>query len=586
MYSTEKSVQILIAVLKANGIKKVVVSPGTTNISFVVSMVNDGDFEMYSAVDERGAAYIACGLSSESGEPVVITCTGATASRNYFPGLTEAYHRKLPILAVTASQDYSRNGHLYPQFIDRSQQPLDSVKMSVHIPVIRSEEEEFDATVKINKAVLELFHRGGGPVHINLASSYCDDFFVKDLSHIRIIKRYTCDSQLPEMPAHKRIAIIVGNHKRFSEKLTSLIDTFCSFHNAVVIVDHSSHYWGKYRVLPTIITCQAHHHTDLLDIDLLIHLGEEHGDYYTDSAIRMVGEVWRVSEDGEIRDTFKKLTNVFEMTEESFFSYYSRESTDYTPDESYFEAIKNETKFIYKHIPELPFSNIWIAQQIIPIFPQEACLELGVSNTMRSWTFFDFTNETYTLANTGCRGIDGAIPTILGMSLANTDRIHFAVMGDLTFFYSFNVLGNRNVGNNIRILLINNGCGEEFNINTHRAFKIYSGNHERINEFIAAGGHNGSKSKVLVKHYAEDLGMLYYSASSKDEFRRYLSEFLDIQKHDQSIIFEVFTEVENENTALQLIRNAVVDSGSITVRDRISSKLPDNIKKTIKEILK
>jgi len=94
-YSVERNVQIVIAILKANNIRKVIASPGVTNIPFVGSIQNDPFFEVYSCVDERSAAYMACGLSEESGEPVVISCTGATASRNYMPGLTEAYYRKL-----------------------------------------------------------------------------------------------------------------------------------------------------------------------------------------------------------------------------------------------------------------------------------------------------------------------------------------------------------------------------------------------------------------------------------------------------------------------------------------------------------
>ena len=62
-------------------------------------------------MDERSAAYIACGMAEESGEPVVLSCTGATASRNYMPGLTEAFYRKLPVLAITSSQDISKIGH-------------------------------------------------------------------------------------------------------------------------------------------------------------------------------------------------------------------------------------------------------------------------------------------------------------------------------------------------------------------------------------------------------------------------------------------------------------------------------------------
>jgi 2-succinyl-5-enolpyruvyl-6-hydroxy-3-cyclohexene-1-carboxylate synthase len=101
-YTDEENAQIIIALLKAHGIRKIVASPGTTNIPITGSVQNDPYFEVYSAADERSAAYLACGLTYESGEPVVLSCTGATASRNYLPGLTEAWYRKLPVIAITS----------------------------------------------------------------------------------------------------------------------------------------------------------------------------------------------------------------------------------------------------------------------------------------------------------------------------------------------------------------------------------------------------------------------------------------------------------------------------------------------------
>ncbi len=92
-YTSEINKQILISLLKAHNIHKVIASPGATNITFIGSIQTDPWFEIYSSVDERSAAYMACGMAAESGEPVVLTCTGATASRNYIPGLTEAYYR-------------------------------------------------------------------------------------------------------------------------------------------------------------------------------------------------------------------------------------------------------------------------------------------------------------------------------------------------------------------------------------------------------------------------------------------------------------------------------------------------------------
>ena len=80
-YTDERNVQIVLSLLKAHGIRKVIASPGTTNMTFVGSIQNDPFFEIYSVVDERSAAYMACGMAAESGEPVVLSCTGAPPKR-------------------------------------------------------------------------------------------------------------------------------------------------------------------------------------------------------------------------------------------------------------------------------------------------------------------------------------------------------------------------------------------------------------------------------------------------------------------------------------------------------------------------
>ena len=52
-YTDERNVQIVIALLKAHGIHRVIASPGTTNMTFVVSVQNDPWFKLWSSVDER-----------------------------------------------------------------------------------------------------------------------------------------------------------------------------------------------------------------------------------------------------------------------------------------------------------------------------------------------------------------------------------------------------------------------------------------------------------------------------------------------------------------------------------------------------
>ena len=66
-YSSELNVQVLIALMKAHGVRKVIISPGTTNVAFGASVRQDPYFELFSSVDERSAAYMACGMAAESG---------------------------------------------------------------------------------------------------------------------------------------------------------------------------------------------------------------------------------------------------------------------------------------------------------------------------------------------------------------------------------------------------------------------------------------------------------------------------------------------------------------------------------------
>ena len=105
MYSNLKNVQYLIAGLKAYGISKVVVSPGNSHNAIVRSLEEDPFFETYSVVDERSAAFFACGLSQELKETIAICCTAGTAASNYLSGITEASRRKLPIVVITGDKN-------------------------------------------------------------------------------------------------------------------------------------------------------------------------------------------------------------------------------------------------------------------------------------------------------------------------------------------------------------------------------------------------------------------------------------------------------------------------------------------------
>ncbi len=576
-YTNERSQQIVIALLKAHGIRKIIASPGTTNLTFVGSIQQDSWFEIYSSVDERSAAYMACGLAAETGEPVALTCTGATASRNYMPGLTEAYYRKLPILAITANQGSYIVGHHVAQNIDRSNIPNDIAKLSVNIPFCKDAEDEWNCEIQVNKAILELRRHGGGPVHINLATRYSRDFSVKELPPTRVIRRVCVSDDFPSIP-HGRIAIYVGSHKLFTIQETEIIDRFCATYDAVVICDHTSGYYGKYRVSYSLIGVQDQYYSEVRSIDLLIHLGEVSGDYDTGLNIQ---NVWRVNEDGEIRDTFKKLSYVFEMSELSFFIHYAKEGGN---KDAFLKHCKAEYEKCYNQIPVLPFSNIWVAQQLSSQLPPNSVLHLGILNTLRSWNFFKVHSSIRTYCNVGGFGIDGNMSSLIGAALANPDKLYYGILGDLAFFYDMNVLGNRHVGNNVRIMLINNGRGTEFRNYNHPCSQFGC----EADAFMAAAGHYGNKSSDLVKQYAESLGYEYLSVADKSEFLQEYPRFLS-EDMSKPMLFEVFTDSDDESKALMLMHNIIIDESKVRkdrIKNAVRTVMGEPAVRIIKKIIK
>lgn len=577
-YTNERNVQIVISLLKAHGIKYVVASPGTTNISLVASLQQDSFFKIFSAADERSAAYIACGIAAESEEPVVLSCTGATASRNYMPGLTEAYYRKLPILAITSSQHVGRIGNMFPQVLDRFSLPNDIAKLSVHLPMVFQEEDEWACVVDTNKALLELRHGAPGPVHINLATSYSRDFSVKELPPVRVIRRFNTEDKLPEIPTGK-IGIFVGAHVVWTPAQMRAVDEFCEKYNGVVFCDHTSNYRGKYRILSALIGSQECADYTALKPDLLIHIGEISGDY-AGIRPRTGASVWRVSPDGKICDLMRALQYVFEMNELTFFERYNQMATELEGANCYWNQWQDVLLQVRAQIPDLPFSNVWMASQLAPKLPEGSVLHLGILNSLRSWNFFETPASVAGFCNTGGFGIDGCMSSMLGASFAAPEKLFFGVFGDLAFFYDMNSLGNRHVGKNLRILLVNNGRGTEFRNYQHPASRFG----DDADAYMAAAGHYGNKSAELIKHYAQDLGFEYLFASTKEEFIQSAARFAAPEITDRPILFEVFTDSKDESDALRAVHN-IEKSVRGSVKHMIKSVLGPNTISKVKAVL-
>lgn len=549
MYTIAKNVQIVLALLKEHNIRHIVISPGATNIPIVQGVQDDPFFTCYSIVDERSAMYFAIGLYLELGVPIATSCTSAQATRNYLPGLTEAFYKHVPILAITASKHPRFTYQEYMQAPDQVSLPADAVKQTFALPFISDQHDELHCVRLVNEAILELTHRVSGPVQLNIPmlDSEVRSFSDIQLPIVHVVKRYMEWNQWNISLADKKIMIVIGEHRPFTKRQIEILESFVETYNAFIYVNHLSNYHGKYAVFGNLVlaTISNDIFTQKFKPDILITIGGQTGDYplygKLSSGIQADFEHWRISEDGKIVDTYDKLTKVFECPFELFFTRLLGENA---VSHSYYEQWKILEESL--SIPEdLPLSNAYLAQQLHNKIPENSYMNFAILNSLRVWNFFPLDSSIVCYSNVAAFGIDGCLSVLLGQSVT-TDKLCFMIIGDLSFFYDMNSLGIRHLKNNIRILLINNGCGAEFKLSTIKGMDTSS--------YVSATGHYDN-----ARGWTESIGFQYISADNKEEFLRKKDIFLN--ESDKSIVFEVFTRDENEAKALEaILKNNICES--------------------------
>ena len=323
MYTIQENVRIVIAMLKQYGIHHIVISPGGTNIPISQAVQDDTFFHCYSVPDERSAMYFAIGLYLQTGEVIATSCTSAQATRNYIPGLTEAFYKHVPVLAITTAKLERFQYQDYMQAPDQCSLPRDSVKRSFDLPPVTDENTRSQCYHAAREAIMEITHRRPGPVQLNIriVDALQGKFIDEQLPNVRPLQRYMAWDDWSEIELQgKKILIVVGEHRPFDEKQRKAIEAFCENYNVVVYVNHLSNYHGKYSIQGNLlVACGG---MKKLHPDILITIGGQTGDYPLYGALNGLSDMehWRVAEDGALVDTYSRLTKVFECPDYFFFN--------------------------------------------------------------------------------------------------------------------------------------------------------------------------------------------------------------------------------------------------------------------------
>jgi 2-succinyl-5-enolpyruvyl-6-hydroxy-3-cyclohexene-1-carboxylate synthase len=391
------------------------------------------------------------------------------------------------------------------------------------------------------------------------------------LPRVKKIERFTPRQPLPSV-AGRRVLVAVGQHLPFTPAQEEALGRFALRYDAVVYTNHLSNYHGPNAVNASVFITNIglKKHAEYRP-DLVITIGGQIGDYDFDGMMRRIPfEHWRVHEDGMVRDTYGKLTKVFEFADEEFFATLATQA-DAAPASTYYADLwaKGNAE---RSIPEkLPLSHAFVAAELAPRIPPGSIMHFAILSSFRNWSFFELDPTVESYSNVAAFGIDGCLSTFIGHAAA-TDQLSFLVIGDLSFFYDMNAIGIRGIGSNARVILVNNGGGGEFRLYSNAADKNFG---EGANEFIAAAGHNGP-----ARAWVESMGWDYAAANSKQDVSNLAFCILEVSERPR--LLEVFTTMQDDSDGVRVIREANTIE---TLEQKIKKALPPGVKRVAKSVL-
>ena len=457
MISEKPVVQELVALMLAHGITKAVLCPGSRNSPIVTTLANQAEMECRSVTDERSAGFVALGWAQQAKSPVAVVVTSGSAILNLHPAVAEAFYRNTPLLVISADRPAAWIGQNDGQTLPQPGVFNNLVRFSAQVP----EDNAWHANRFINEALLELKHRSGGPVHLNIPLSEPLFGMVEtELPAVRVIQRTEAarmnadeeEALLQEVSALPRRLILLGQQdspspllaRLASEKQFAIVGEYianapfadCCRPDTLLSAAPAAN-WSP----DLLITCGGDIISKRLKKLLRTHPPKAH---------------WHLSADGTVVDSFCALTRVLEGDADEFWDLLDAFAEE--GDETYRARWQSKPAIL----PEHEYSGMKIVGELMANLPEGCVLHLGNSSAVRYAQLFPLPEGVHVECNRGVNGIEGSVSTAAGYAMAEPDKMHYLILGDLSIFYDLTGLLQAQHCPNLRILLLNNQEGGIF----------------------------------------------------------------------------------------------------------------------------
>lgn len=518
MYSDQLNVQILCSLLKAHGIKRLILCPGSRNAPIIESISGDSFFECYSITDERSAGFVALGLILETEQPVAVCCTSGSALLNLHSAVSEAFYRNMPLLVLSADRPQEWIGQMDGQTLPQSHLFGTLSRKSVTLPEVHTSADHWYCNRLVNEALLALQRKDiQGPVHINIPLS--EPLFAFNTPALPVERKIEWLSDADDIrelwSKASRKLIIVGQMDSQREVFSLIFPT-----SAVVLADHLSNRPQE------ALESRHYSYCEELQPDIVVTIGGSILSKKLKQDMRKYPPKmhWHVSPSGEVADVFMSLTHLIPLSPKDFTAIIANE-TARESDLAYRQLWKKNAIDPVASAPKEPESKV--VAEVLKQIPPRSVLHLGNSLSVRLAQHYPLPADVRVHCNRGVSGIDGSLSTAVGAAMAS-DTLHFVLLGDLSFFYDANALWNSHVPSNLRIIILNNGEG--------RIFETIPGLRDcsSLRPFVT-GQHQCS-----AQGWVEGLGLTYIAVKTEDRLALAIST-LASDRCDKAMVVEVFT---------------------------------------------
>ena len=477
--SNKLIVQKIVSACESYGIKHIVVCPGSRNAPFSIAFDNHPAFSTYVVHDERSAAFFALGMIDQLGSPVAIVCTSGSAIQNFSPAVSEAFYRQLPLVVISADRPKNWIDQGDGQTIRQSNVLRDHAMYVTELSDdTESDEYSWCAKRELNQAFSQVTNPWKGPIHINvgLHEPLYDVQEVKESTFSKvefvatenIIDKEILSNLRKEISG--KVLVLCGQMNR-NDSLQKILADFAVNTNVAVLVENTSNLSDTRFVhcIDRTLNLISEGEIEKFIPDLLITLGDAVVSKKIKTFLRKnkPKQHWKIGYAFPHMDTYQSVTHVFQMDTVSFFKQLLSEQSEIHSNN--YGSLWRQKDYVAKDksvefLDHVEFSDLQVFDYIFQYLPERSILHMANSSVVRYCQLFDPIPGIDFYGNRGTSGIDGSTSTAVGASVANQEKIHVLITGDISFFYDSNALWNNYLGKNLRVILINNSGGGIFRI--------------------------------------------------------------------------------------------------------------------------